>query len=237
MVVVENLRQPLVVEHAVDVLGLGLRRGKEVAVVVVADVLLVEARQPRGAALERIGIPHVPVSDEIVAVGIGVDEKDDALVQEPHRLAIRSADHLVDHLGELLRAERLGRVQSAVDPDDRLAFPRQPARLVLRDALGKRQPARDVAILREILVVGWRGDDRHELRPALGRLADFLQHHAVRLGVELPPVGGNLRVIGEPIVVAETEAELLLRRGDASLGGRRREHRGSDHGCRAGAHG
>ena len=125
MVVVENLRQPLVVEDAVDVLGLGLRRGEEVAVVVVADVLLVEARQARGAALQRIRIPHVPVGDEIVAVGVGVDEEDDALVEESHRLGVGAADHLVDHLGELLRAERFGRVQAAVDPDDRFAFPRR----------------------------------------------------------------------------------------------------------------
>ena len=88
VVVVENLRQPLVIEHAIDVLGLGLRRGEEVAVVVVADVLLVEPRQAGEAALRRIGIPHVPVGDEIVAVRVGMDEEDDALVEEAHRLLV-----------------------------------------------------------------------------------------------------------------------------------------------------
>ena len=53
VMVVEDLRQPLVVEHAVDVLGLRLRRREEVAVVVVADVLLVEPRQAGERALLR----------------------------------------------------------------------------------------------------------------------------------------------------------------------------------------
>ena len=141
VVVVENLRQPVVVEDAVDVLRLGLSRREEVAVVVVADVLLIEPRQARGAALQRIRIPHVPIGDEVVAVRVGVDEEDDALVEEPQRLGVRPADHLVDHLGELLRAERFGRVQSSVDPDDRFPFSRERPRLVFADAVGKRQAA------------------------------------------------------------------------------------------------
>ena len=40
--VVQELRKPVVVQHAVHVLGLDLRRSEEVAVVVVADVLLVQ---------------------------------------------------------------------------------------------------------------------------------------------------------------------------------------------------
>ena len=58
------------------------------------------------------------------------------VVEEPHRLLVGAADHLVDHLAELLRAERLGGVQAAVDPDDRLAFLRQRARLLVGQPLG-----------------------------------------------------------------------------------------------------
>ena len=143
----------------------------------------------RGAALQRIGVPHVPVGDEIVAVGIRVDEEDDALVQETHRLVVGPADHLVDHLGELLRAEHLGRVESAVDPDDRLALPRQPARLRRPSQPSASASRREMSLYcRQVLVIGRGGDDRHQLRPAFGRLADLLQHHAVRLRVELAPV-------------------------------------------------
>ncbi len=53
VVVVDDLRIPLAVEHAVHVGALGLVHRIEVAVVVVADVLLVEPRSLPGAALGR----------------------------------------------------------------------------------------------------------------------------------------------------------------------------------------
>ena len=55
--------------------------------------------------------------------------------------SIGAADHLVDHLAELLRAERLGGVQAAVDPDNGLAVLRQRARLLVGQALGQREAA------------------------------------------------------------------------------------------------
>ena len=133
-------------------------------------------------------------------------EQHDALVEEPQRLGVVAADHLVDHLGQLLRAERFVGVQPAVDPDDRFAFPRECPRLLVGEAVGEREPARDVAVLRQILVIGRRGDDRHQVRPPFGRLADLLQDHPVGFGVELAPVVGDLRVVGELIVVAEARS-------------------------------
>ena len=53
------------------------------------------------------------------------------------RLGVVAADQLVDRLDQLLRAEHLGRVQAAVDPDDRLAFLRQRARLLVGQPLGQ----------------------------------------------------------------------------------------------------
>ena len=139
----------------------------------------------RGSAAERplLGhrVAHVPVGDEIVAVRIRVHEQDDDVVQNPHRLVVGAADHLVDHLAELLRAERFGGVQAAVDPDDGLALFRERAGLVVGQALGEREPARDLLVAREVLVVLGRRHDRHQLVAALGGLADRLQHHAVGL--------------------------------------------------------
>ena len=58
------------------------------------------------------------------------------------RLLVVAAHHLVDRLDQLLRAEHLGRVQAAVDPDDGLAFLGERARLVVGQPLGMREPAR-----------------------------------------------------------------------------------------------
>ena len=228
VMVVENLRQPVVIEDAVDVFGLGLRRREEVAVVVVADVFLVQARQAGGAAPQRIGIPHIPVGDEVVAVRVRVDEQDDAVVEEPQGLRVVPADHLIDHLGELLRAERLARVQAAVNPHDCFPLGRECPCLVIAEALRQCQPAGDVAILLQVPVIGWRGDNRHQLRLPFGGPPDLLEHHAVRLGVERAPVVGNLLVVGELIVVAEIESELCFRRGDLALRGGRGERGQSD---------
>ena len=130
VVVVENLREPLVVQHAVDVLGLGLRRGEEVAVVVVADVLLVEPRQAaRALRFSGSGLRMYQSATRSLPSGLACTNRMMHVVEEPHRLVVGAADHLVDHLAELLRAERFGGVQAAVDPDDRLAFLRERARL------------------------------------------------------------------------------------------------------------
>jgi hypothetical protein len=44
-------------------------------------------------------------------------------------------------------------VQAAVDPDDRLAFARQRARLGVGEVLGERERARDVFVARQVLVI------------------------------------------------------------------------------------
>ena len=125
----------------------GCVRHVEVAVVVVADVLLIEPRQAAGAALLlRSGVAHVPVGHQLHAVGIGVHGEDDHVAQEAHRLFVGLADELIDGLDQLLRAEHFGGVQAAVDPDHGLAFARERARLVVGEALGQREAARDVLV-------------------------------------------------------------------------------------------
>ncbi len=152
VMVVENLRQPLVIEHAVDVLGLGLRRGEEVAVVVVADVLLIEPRQPG----ERCASPDPALrmyqsATRSLPSGLACTNR---MMHSSRKRSVSSsvaADHLVDHLAELLRAERLGRVQPAVDPDHRLALP-APARAPASSVrpFGEREPPRDVLVRRQV---------------------------------------------------------------------------------------
>jgi hypothetical protein len=64
-----------------------------------------------------------------------------------------------------------------------------------------------------------RGQDRHVLGTALAGLSDLDQLHAVRFRIEFLPVGFELRVVGDVIIVTEMEAELFLRRGDPRLRG------------------
>jgi len=57
------------------VLRLRLCGHEEVAIVIVADVLLIQHRQLGQRTLLRIRIAHVPVGHEIVAVWIRMDEE------------------------------------------------------------------------------------------------------------------------------------------------------------------
>ena len=59
--------------------------------------MLIETRKPVHRALFRDRISHIPVRDEIVAVGIDVDEKGDDIIQKAHGLFVGAAHHLVDH--------------------------------------------------------------------------------------------------------------------------------------------
>ena len=112
-----------------------------------------------------------------------------------------------------MRAEDLGRVESAVDPDNGLAFLRQRARLVVGQSLGEGELACDLLVAFQVLEIRRRGNDGHQLRAAFGGLADLLDAHPVGFFVQLRPVGLELRVGGELIVVADIEAKMLLRRG------------------------
>ena len=183
-----------------------------------ADVLGVEAGQAVHAALERILFAHVPVGDELLAVGVGLDAEHDHVVEEAHGLLIGAADHLVDPFHDLLRADGLGGVQAAIDPDDGLALFGQRARLLLADAFGEGELARDLLVLRQIPDVLRRRDDGHPLVAAFLGLADALQLHARAFGGELLPVGFELGVVGDHVVVAQVEAEGFFRGGDAGGG-------------------
>ena len=148
-----------------------------------ADVLLPEARDVVGSlALLGNRLAHVPVGDQLHAVGVGVHGQDDHVVEDAQRLGVVARDHLVDELHQLVRAQHLGGVQAAVDPDHSFAFVRQRVRLLVGEAFGVREPARNLFVVRQLLVILGRGDDRHVLRAAFFGLADLHQLHAIGLG-------------------------------------------------------
>ena len=80
-----------------------------------------------------------------------------------------------------------GGVQAAVDPDDRLALGGQLGGLGLADALGQGQAAGDALVVGQLRVVGRRGDDAHELRPAFLGVADVDDLEPVGLAFQLVP--------------------------------------------------
>ena len=177
--VVNDLREPLVVENPIDRFGLGLVDHIEVAIIVMADVLLIKPRQARGRALQRVLLAHVPVRNQIEPVGVHASSQQDYVLENSQGLRIVHAYHLIDKLHQLLRAEDLSSVQAAVDPNDGFAFGGKRARLVVSKPLGRRKPARDLFVAIELLVVLRRGNDSHEHRPAFGGLADLDELHPI----------------------------------------------------------
>ena len=145
---------------------------------------------------------------------------DDHVAQDAVGLFVVPADQLIDGLDQLVRADDLGRVQAAVDPDDRLAFLRQRPRLLLAEAAGLVQLLRDLLVAIELREILGRGDDRGQVRAAFFGLADLDDLHPRGFLVELLPVGLELIVGGELVVVADVEAEMLLGGGNRLSGGR-----------------
>ena len=108
-------------------------------------------------------------------------------------------------------------MQPAVDPDDCLTLLRQPPCLFVGEALRVREPRGDVAIMFQSPLVRGRRHDRHEVWTPFRRLADLLQHDAIGLLRQRAPVGRELGVVREEVVVAEVGAERFLRRRDVVL--------------------
>ena len=107
------------------------------------------------------------------------------VVQDPQCFRIGFRVEPVDRLNQLLRAQHLGGVQAAVDPDHGLAVARELPRLLVGEPVGERQLAVRFLDERQLPMVLRRRDDRGDLGPALFRLADVHDHHALGLRVHL----------------------------------------------------
>ena len=214
VLVVDDLRVPFAEQLPVDVGRLGHRRHEAVAVVIVADVLVVQARQRAELALLRVLVPHVPVRDHLHAVRIVLAEQDDGVVQHPQGLGIGLRQHPIEHLDLALRGDGLAGVQARVDPDDRLALGGQLAGRVLLDAVGLGQLAGDLLVAVQLGQIGRRRDDGHPHGAALLGLADIDQLHPVRLAGQRLQIGFVGRVVGQEVVAADRLGEGLVGRGD-----------------------
>ena len=187
----------------------------EIAVVIVADILLPKARHiVAHLALGGTGSRMYQFETSSMPSGLACTASRITSFRMRMVSGIVARDHFIDQLHQLVRAQYFARVQAAVDPDHRLAFMRQRMRLIVGEPFGERQLARDFLVMGQFALILGRSNDAHELRPALFGLADLDQLHAIGLGGQLLPPGLELRVGGEVVIVADIESEGFLGRGD-----------------------
>ena len=188
-----------------------------------ADELLVE-RGHRLVRRRRAGALHVPLRGHLVAVRIdGRPQHQDDLAEhllDVLVLAVETRQQVVEQQRCVLGAGEFRRVQPAVDVDERLAFTRQPPRVLIGQAFGMRQPARDLAVAVDALEVLLRRHQREVIGPPLRRRAGLDQLHVVRGRVDLLEVVDDLVVGGELVVGARLEAEHRGRRRQPALRGK-----------------
>ena len=163
LVLVEpHLREPVVVDGAGDGLRLLLRQHEPVAVVVVADVVVVEPRHP-AALVPRAEVLPVPLGLHDLPVGVDRrQEEEDHLVEAPLRLGVLGGGERVRPLHRHLRRADLGRVDVAGDEEEDLALADERLGLGLREAPRVGDPARDLLealLVREVRLGRDRGQE------------------------------------------------------------------------------
>ena len=210
LVLVEpDLRQPLVVDRARDGLRLLLREHEPVAVVVVADVVVVEPRHAP-ALVARAEVLPVPLGLHHLPVGVDRrQQQQHHLVEAALRLGVLGGRERVRPLHRHLRGADLGRVDVAGDEQEHLALAHERLGLGLGEAARVGDLARDLLqplLVREVLLGGDRGQEQVL---AERRLAEHLELDARRGGVERLEVGEDLPVVGERPVGAHGHAEEL----------------------------
>ncbi len=213
VVVVDDLREPLAEELSIDVGRLGHRRQVVVAVVIVTDVLLIQAGNRRVFALQRVRVTHIPGRDQLPSVRVHRREQDDHVVQDALGLGVLGRQPFIQGGDQGLGRHGFGGVQAAVDPHHGLALGGQGAGLVLADALGLGQAPRDLLIAVDVRQVLRRGNDREVLRPPFGGLADLQQLHPIRLAGQGVQIALELSVGDQMIVRPDLMAERLQRGG------------------------
>ncbi len=221
--VIDDLREPLAEELPIDIGRLGHRGQIVVAVVIVTDVLLIQARNRGVLALQRVLVAHIPGRDQLPSVRVQRREQDDHVVQDAPGLGVLGRQPFIEGGDQGLGRHGFCGVQTAVDPDHGLALGGQGASLGFADALGLGQPARDLLIAVDVRQVLRRGNDRQILRPPLGRFADLQQLHPVRLPGQCLQIAFELAVGDQAIVGADLVAKGLQRRGQAPRGRRLRD--------------
>ena len=222
VLVVHDLGQPLLVEQRVDDAGLGLRLHVRVAVVVVADVLLVQPRH-RAVLVRRVQVLAVPVDDHVHAVGVhrGQQDQDHVVADLAHLRRFVRGDAMRQQERMLRRGDLAG-MQAVVDPHDGLAFARQRAGGIRTHPAHVSEPLADVAVVIGLRKIGFGRNEGHQHVVALGGLARRGHGDTIRRRVQLPEVVLELPEVRELVVVTRREPQDVFRRGNRLLCDRRR---------------
>ena len=228
--VVHDLRVPAVVEVAQRELRLLLREHVPVAVVVVADVGLVEQRRAR--ALERRPqLLPVPLAHDVGPVRVvRGDHEQHGRVEHRAHVRVVARREPVQQPQRRERPADLGRVDRVGHRDDRLAVAHQALGLRVREAARVCEPRVRSADLLEPRMVRLRRHRGDHERSALRGLADLLDAHASGCRVERAEVAEHLPPIGELAILARDEAEHSLGRRNTrrSRGLGRKQRRGHE---------
>src|SRR5271170_6544538 len=218
MLVEPELREPVVVDHVVHVFSFDLREHEPVAVVVMANVVVIEVRH--GAALVfGAEIFAVPLGDHGFAIGIERgDEENDGVVEAGKVFGILGGGEMIGPFhGHLAGADFRG-VNVAGDKEDGFAVVGECVDLLWSEAAGVGKFMRDVFVPGFVGEVFWSGDYGHEHIFAEGGLAEDFYLHAWGCGGKSLEIGGDLFVVGELAVGADFEAEEFAGLGDGASG-------------------
>ena len=221
VLVIHDLREPVVIKLTRHGLGLDLRQHVPVTVVVVTDVVMVKLRHRRHLELTA-HVRHVPVSDDVEAVRVHVGHKEqDRVLTDVLRLGRLIRHEMVRHLRHHLTVRYFGSMQTAIDPDDRLPFLGQGSSVLFGQnrtvpaiwITGVRERARDLLVTVQEREIFWRRNRRKVKRLTERTLADLLKHHAIRGCREGFEVLRDRPVIGQLEILARSEADHVGRQG------------------------
>jgi hypothetical protein len=187
-----------------------LREHEPVAVVVVADVLVVQVGID---ALERRALRLVPVIDhQHLAVGIlRRHHQDDAVVEDLAGLRIGGGRQAVDDVDDRLAVADFGRVNRGVDEIERLALGSEFLRFGLRSTTRIGEAPIDLDEPIEFRQVLGRTDPQQRIAVPHRRLAELLVLDAVGLLREQLEVVEDLWIARQLSVRADLESEILIR--------------------------
>ena len=187
-----------------------LREHEPVAVVVVADVLVVQVRID---AIEIRALRLVPVVDhQVLAVRVlRRHHQHDGVVEDLADLRRVLGRQAMDDGDDRLAVRDLGRVNRGVDQIERLALGGELLRFGVRQPARIGQPPVDLDQPIELRQVLRRADTQQRVRVPHRRLAELLVLHAVCRLCDQLEVLEDLRIAGELAVGSRLEAEELLR--------------------------
>jgi len=216
MHVVDDLRKPFLVQHAGDEPCLDLRQHEPVAIVVMADVLVIEPGQ--GPALvPRPLVAAIPAHDRVEAVG--VHRRDH---QHDHRVE-QTAQFRIGHqpVGEChahLARRHFGRMDVVADQNDG----RLTGADVCQRRIGEPPRIREERLrlldLCEALLIGGGRDRQQQERTAFRRATERVHTHVAAALREPVHVAADLLPIGEHGIGAGLELEVVGRFDGRTVG-------------------